>query len=300
MSNKLWILLPVLLIASSAVLPAAATNTIAYIKSGDIAPYNAALDNFKKTVSREKQVIFAEIPLDADIDKAVTVAPPALILAIGSKAAERATKATKDIPVVFSMLMTPEFTTANVTGVTMDVSYVSIFSTLKRLIPRARKIGVIYDPKKTKKLVDRIISDARQADMELISYSVTSVEDVYGAVRTISPRVDALLMIPDSTVYTPKSTEDMLLHTLREGTPVIGLSASYVKAGALFTLSCNYDDIGRQSGHVALRIIDGAAPASIPAESPQKYEISINLISAERLGITIPNDILKEAGNVYK
>lgn len=300
MSIKLWILLPSFLVAFPSARLTASENTIAYIKSGDITPYNTALASFKKTVTDETRVNFTEIALDSDINKAVNASPPSLILAIGTKAAERASKATKDIPIVFSVLMNPEFSGPNITGVSMDISYVSVFSTLKRLLPRSRKIGIIYDPKKTKKLVDRIINDARHADMEIISYSVTSVEDVYGAVRTISPRIDALLMIPDSTVYTPKSTEDMLLHTLREGTPVIGMSPSYVKAGALFSLSCDYAENGHQAGHIALRILDGAPPATLPPESPHEFDMSINLISAERLGIPIPNDVIKEASNVYK
>jgi len=163
-----------------------------------------------------------------------------------------------------------------------------------------KKIGIMYDPSKTKKLVEGYIRESEGSGFEVLTKQVNSIDEVYHAVREFRPQIDCLMIIPDSSVYSTQSTGDVLLFCLRENIPVIGLSSKYVKAGALFSLECNYKELGKKSGELAARILNGDKPSDIPYEHPKKYKLSLNLIVAERIGAVIPKELIEEADDVYK
>lgn len=81
--------------------------------------------------------------------------------------------------------------------------------------------------------------------------------------------------------------------------PVIGLSSTYTKAGAFVSFEGNYHDIGSQVGEIALRVLGGEKPENIAPARPRTVQFSLNLLVAERMGITIPSDIIKESSEVF-
>ena len=96
--------------------------------------------------------------------------------------------------------------------------------------------------------------------------------------------IDILWAVSDRTVFNPQARQYILLNTLRNKVPFMGLSASYVKAGALFALSLDYEDIGYQTGELASRIIAGEQTSSISIPeypSSKKISASHSLISFE-------------------
>jgi putative ABC transport system substrate-binding protein len=158
----------------------------------------------------------------------------------------------------------------------------------------------LYDPKNTQNLIQEYIRESEGSGFEILTKQVNSIDAVYRAVRDFRPQIDCLMIIPDQTVYSLQSVQDILLFCLRENLPVAGLSSKFVKAGALFSLSCDYKELGKKSGELAVRIFNGAKPSDIPYENPEKHELSLNLIVAERIGVTIPKELIEEADNVYK
>jgi len=285
---------------------AGGVKVIAVIKSGEQGPYNDAFSGFKNTLEKEKikfRVIEYNIRrADSEIQK-IESENPDLIFAIGSKALEKISSRIKNIPVLFSMVLHPEkngYQGKNITGVSLDIPPVLPFKMLKSLIPEAHEIGVLYNPEKTQDVIDAGDSSAKELDLNLTSVTVNSIDELPGAVSYISKKADVLWMVADQTVYTVQSTYNTLLYTLREGLPVIGISAPYVKAGALFSLSCDYSDIGRQSGEMAIKILQGMNPSSIPIAVPEKTGLFLNLKTAKRLGIKIPQEFIKKAKRIYE
>ena len=81
--------------------------------------------------------------------------------------------------------------------------------------------------------------------------------------------------------------------------PVIGAEAGTVEGGAAATLGIDYEQLGRQTGEMALRILqDGEEPASTPVESAKEFTYVVNPEAAEAQGIEIPEAILEEAETV--
>ena len=73
----------------------------------------------------------------------------------------------------------------------------------------------------------------------------------------------------------------------------------WVKAGALFSLDWDYRDLGAQCGEMALQVLHGVPPGSIPAAVPRKVLYSVNRNTAQQMKITIPGQFLQGARNVF-
>ncbi len=73
-----------------------------------------------------------------------------------------------------------------------------------------------------------------------------------------------------------------------------------MKAGALFALSCDNADIGRQSGQLTVKILNGTQPTDLPVTVPTKIRLAINLKTAKRIGLKIPSQIVVQANEVFK
>jgi putative ABC transport system substrate-binding protein len=205
----------------------------------------------------------------------------------------------KDIPVVFCMVFNPqEITGSNITGVSMEIPDEEKLQLIKRILPDGKNLGVIYSPISTLRY-RKMSQTCRDFGLQLIGRKIDSGKELPEAFEQISRQIDCLLMIPDSKIYFPKSVEYLLLESLRKKIPVAGLSSLYTKAGALFSFECDYNDLGRQAAEVTLRILNGEKPAHIPPAIPKKINLSLNLIAAERLGINIPSQMIKEASEVF-
>jgi putative ABC transport system substrate-binding protein len=271
---------------------------IAIIKSSSAAPYQAAIDGLRAEFSRSGvSVKIYEYELPLQLPSSVQ---PQVIVAVGSKAVDLLAKTVSSTPVVYMMVMKQSSLQANITGISLDISPKQQLEMCRKIMPRLRRVGVLYDPGQTGELVEKYIAQARELDIDVLASRVAKIEDIYGAVRELGPRVDALWIVPDSTVYTPKTTEDILLYSLRQRLPVIGLSSSYVKAGALCSFSCSYKGIGMQTAQMVEKILGGQSPAQLAPEEPQDIETSVNLITAERIGIVVPENITRGAANVYQ
>ena len=291
-------------------------TTIAIVLSRDLAPYQNAVKGFRETLKAKNLSVAIEnydmqddFKRGLEIMKQLKASKPGLIVTVGSAATEVAHREIKDIPIVFSMVLNPvdsgfansiKASGNNMTGASMDISIRAQFAQLNAVMPNLRKIGVLYNPQNTKTVVDEATQTAEAMRLELIATAVTEERQVPKALERLCDKVDALWGLADDTVFTPQSTRFILIHTLRNRVPFMGLSPAYVKAGALLALSWDYEDIGRQAGESAIRILAGEAPEAIPITIPRNTFLFLNHRTAKRIGIKFSDKILQKAGRIYK
>jgi len=292
--------------------------TIAVIKSRESTLYNSALAGFKnalkdKGVSMSNWSVYSMAGGSANGRKIISqikAEKPDLILTLGTTATTLASENINDLPIVFSAVLNPvdsgfvksmKSSCNNLTGASMDIPIRTQFKWFKKVVPNVKRIGVLYNPDETKAVIDKALIIAESEKLKLITAPVYSERDVPKATKNLVKRVDALWAVADSKVFgSMQSAKFILLHTLRTKTPFMGLSRAFVKSGALLALSCKHEDIGRQSGELAIRILSGEAPSAIPVTAPRKVSLSLNLIVAEQIGIKLPSNITDKADEVFR
>jgi putative ABC transport system substrate-binding protein len=291
---------------------------IAVVKSLEIEPYNIALKGFKDEISKLglKNVKYSEFLLESQsqkIDKAKIIldiksGTSSAIVTFGSGATTFAKDNLKDKPVVFSMVLNPVASGfvssmeanpgSNLAGSSMDIPIRKQFEVLKS-ISGIKRIVVIYSPKETESIVKQAKPIAEGLGLGFEAIPVNNEKEVMSSIAKLIPKQDVLWALSDSTVYTPQTIQFIILETLRNGVPFMGVAPTFVKAGALIALSCDYEGVGRQSAEIVAKIINGAKPSDIPISVPNKFDISVNASTAKRINIVLPESILKEASNIY-
>lgn len=286
-------------------------TTIAVVMSRDIAPYREALRGFELGISGAKQQFrIVEYNVEASghdpegFLERIRARRPSLILTLGSAATNLVAASVKDTPVVFSLVLPSSGTESleslraahpNMAGASMQIPIQIQFAKIREILPGAKRVGVLYDPKISWPQVEAAEKVASGMGLDLVALPVTSEEGVVQRMEEAEGRVDLLWSVSDSTVFTPQGLRHILLSTLRSRIPFVGLSPSFVKAGALLALSCKYEDVGRQSGEIALRILAGEEPSRIPTAAPREVSLSVNMNTAKQISVVISEEIRRRA-----
>ena len=288
-----------------------AADLIVVVKSREVEPYDIALKSFRRTLKdKGSDPVIGEYLLPEggkekdDLLAEIRKKDPRLIVTVGSAATSYISKAIKDTPVAFCMVLNPmasgfirsmSGSGNNLTGASLDISIPAQFEALRSVVPTAKKVGVIYNPQETESVVQQARKTAKEIGLELVAIPIDSEERVPEALRTLDKSsADVLWSVADSTVFSSGSKE-FLLHTLKNKIPFMGLSPAFVKAGALMALDADYQEVGAQCGGQAIRILAGEPPSSLPVTTPQKLTLHVNLKTAETIGLKIPADRLKGA-----
>jgi putative ABC transport system substrate-binding protein len=133
----------------------------------------------------------------------------------------------------------------------------------------------------------------------LIERPVQAEKEMPTAVRAFLPTVEGLWLVPDSTVLTEDSMRFVLGTALDHNVPVIGFSTEFVRNGALAGLSINPEDIGRQAGVMAKKLLISPDRTMPSAVSPDRVRLSVNLKTAKYLGIVLSPDVMGRADELY-
>ncbi len=263
---------------------------VAVLKSDSLTPYASAVAGF----SAECRAEVAEYDLREDPARAEKVlqelqaSKPSLVFALGPLAANAAKRAFDDVPVVFALVPNWEkygLEARNVTGVALQRPVRAQLETLKALAQGAKRIGVLYNPRYSKPVIETAGEAAKALSISLVSAKVEAPEEVPGAVKKLSGKVDALWMIADRSVANPDAVRAIIKFALDSKVPVFALSEQQVKDGALVSLSPNYTAIGQQAGKIANKLIgQKAEPASLAVAQPEGLDLAINLTTARQIG----------------
>jgi putative ABC transport system substrate-binding protein len=279
---------------------------VAILKSADLAAYSQAVTGFKAALP--PSTTFVEYDMQGDIARGqklagkIRASEASLLLAVGTKAALVARREISDIPVIFCMVLDPskhDLKAPNMTGVRMEIPVTRQFNALRSVLPAVRRLGVLYDPDKTGSLVEDARFQARALGIEVVARPVRSEKDVAVTLRALLPEVEALWLVPDGTVVSEDSLKFVLSVTLDSNLPVIGFSSELVRNGVLIGLSVSYEDIGRQAGLLARKILSDQYRPFSTTFPPDRFRLALNLKTAKFLGIAISQEVMNSADELY-
>ncbi len=288
---------------------------VAVVESRRLSAYDQALNGFSEAINKRgfepefiRYVVGTDISSAQELDARLDEVGAQIILALGTDAARMVKDCDSEIPSVFSMVSEPGQSGllnsggnggTPMTGVCLDVPVEDQFVSLLDVVPRARKIGVIYNPQESQFLVDEARNAANRMGLGLVTYPIRSEAEVPEGMNSLRPKIDALWLVSDRTVLTTQSLQFVFLYAFQTNLPLMGLSEHFVKMGALFAVGPDYQDVGMQSGEFAAQILRGRNPEELPVASPRKVLLSLNLRTAEIIGLSIPEGVVRKAASVY-
>ena len=269
---------------------------IAILRSSDIAAYREAIAGLKAT--GPIGAIYTEYDVQGDLElgkklaRKLRASNASLVVAVGLKAALAAKVEIVDVPIVYMMILDPlkhQLTADNMTGTLLEVPVDRQLKIMRTFLPTLHQLGTLYDPSKNSSRVKDAIRQAPSTDFQLKGLPVESDKDVPEQLRTLLSDVEAFWLMPDSTVLTNESVRFILESALARQIPVIGFSPEFTRLGALLSMSVDYGEVGRETGLLAKRLLDGVRLLPLAPVPIERLKITVNLKTAKFLGITLPN-----------
>jgi len=272
-------------------------------------PYNLTMEAFKERLAQylpQAEYMFHLTDNAAKISPSQLVskdtkAPPAFIFSLGTKTATIAQNTFPDTPVLATMILreTVLDPKTNNTIILVQFSVEVQLQWLQKFLPRVRRVGILYNPDQNSHWIKEAEKVSQGKNIEIVPFAINSAKQLKAGLKYISRNADVLLAIPDQTVYSGKTAKEVLLFSYRKRIPFIGLSSSWVKAGALYALGIDYRDLGRQAAELANNILTGKSVGKTSVY-PEKIIYTLNSRTMDHLRLDINDDLIKGSAKVFE
>jgi putative ABC transport system substrate-binding protein len=234
-----------------------------------------------------------------------------VIVTAGTLAAAAVKQATAGIPIVFAAAGDPVGTGlvaslarpgGNVTGLSIQQNDTAgkRLELLRDLVPNLRRLAILANVDNPAPMleVEDVQAAARTLGLEVILLKIRRAEDIAPAIEALKGRADALYVATDPLVSTNRIQINTLALDAR--LPTVHGGGEYVEAGGLMSYGADIPDLFRRAAEMVDKILRGAKPSDIPVEQPTKFDLVINLKTAEALGLTVPPALLVAADKVIE
>jgi putative tryptophan/tyrosine transport system substrate-binding protein len=235
----------------------------------------------------------------------------AVIVAVDAPAASAAKAATKTIPIVFMTGADPIKTGlvdsfsrpgGNLTGVFILVSMLGPkrLELLRELLPSTSTIALLVNPSNPNVVdVPETKAAANTLGRRLEVLNASTERDLETAFTTMVKRqAGALVVMPDPFFVARR--EQIVALAARHAMPAIYPMRWFADLGGLMSYRGNFIELNQQVGIYVGKLLKGAKPADLPVQQTVKFELVINLKTANALGLTIPPTLLARADDVIE
>ena len=221
-----------------------------------------------------------------------------VVLAIATPSAQSLANTTQTTPVIFSAVTDPvsaklvesrEHPGGNVTG-TSDQSSDAIstqINLIKKVLPKAKTIGILYTQSEPNSVVqkDEAKRLLEEKGFTVVEKTILDSNNVKAAAESLMAEVDMVFVPTDNIISSTMETVKQV--SIKHKVPVFGGSTEMVAVGGLYNYGTNYEELGRQTARMLIRVLKGEKPENIAVELPEKLELHTNQEMADALGIDI-------------
>lgn len=230
----------------------------------------------------------------------------------GVAAAQAARKASSRIPIIcyacgdvlstglVSNLARPE---RNITGITIVAPDVTgkRLQLLQQVVPKLARLGVLWNrdnPVATLELKETEAA-ARSLGVEIQSMGVRHANDLKAAITSMSKsRADALIVLSDAMLYGKR--EEIAALAIANQLPATSFTGEFARSRGLMAYGPDLLTLSRRAATYVDKILKGAKPADLPIEQPTKFELIVNLKTAQALQIIMPSALLVRADEIIQ
>ena len=243
------------------------------------------------------------------IAKQILGEQPDVAVGIATPTAQACAQVIKQIPIVFAAVTDPvgaglvksmEQPGGNVTG-TSDMSPIDRqLELILEFMPQMKKLGVIYNSGEVNSmtLVRVLKEEAGKRGIEVEEATVSNSAGVFQAAKSLIGRSEAVYIPTDNTVVS--ALEAVAQVGYQAKLPIFAADVDSVGRGAIAALAVDYYQMGRQTGEMVARVLQGARPADMPVETLREFQVHLNPGSAAKMGLTVPDALLKKADKIIE
>lgn len=243
------------------------------------------------------------------VDAAVTDQAD-LIITLSTPTLQAALRRAGGIPVVFTYCANAVAAGAgrtdsdhlpNVTGVQTSGAYDELAAVVRECLPRARVIGTLFVPSEVNSVYHKkkFAEAARKSGLEMIAVAAETSAEVPNAAQALCNRgLDAVCQIPGN--LTAAAFPSIARAAQKAGLPLFATQRAQAQAGAAVVVARDYHDAGLEAAALAVRVMRGESPGSIPFQTVSRTRIIINKDGADACGLKIPASLLNRAGEIIR
>jgi putative ABC transport system substrate-binding protein len=238
--------------------------------------------------------------------------PVDLIATYGTPPSRAAKAATSTIPIVMISVGDPvraglvrslAHPGGNVTGNTIlapDLSPKRL-QLVKEIIPAAKRVALLWNPDNISNdvILEQMRAAAPQLGLGFTAVEVRSASELDSAFATLArEQPDAVLVTSDPLHQS--HIQKIIALMFRYGLPGMFQTRDNAAAGGLMSYGASFSDLFRQGAFFTQKILAGTRPANLPVQTPQRYELVINLKTAKAIGLKISDTVLLRADEVIE
>lgn len=273
-----------------AALPASAAEVLV-IADAQLKPVMEVIQGLRKTL-RASTRTYAPAEVRGTLAAVVQREDARVVIAMGREALGEALTLPPSIPVIYDMVVTPpSISRPNTAGFYMATPASEYGDLVRTYIPALRRVAVVASR-------DSLNTLAGNISPPVSSHTVRNTVEFVNTVKQLE-NTDAILLLPDSGVLTAAALEEAYLQSFRRRIPLLGISERHVKEGALLALVVDMVNVGKLVGEYASKALKSGNVGQPPAAPPRKFELFINMDTARKMRISIPDEVVRMARKAY-
>lgn len=228
-----------------------------------------------------------------------------ILVGIATPSAQALANQTKDVPIILGAISDPKSAGlvadnnkpgGNITGVSDQSPVDAQLKLVNTLLPNKKKMGILYSSAEdnSSSQVKKVKEQAEEKGYQVSEYAVPSTNEISQMMQVLAKEVDFLYIPTDNTMANAMQTIVDVANQYK--LPVIPSVDTMVEQGGLATVGINQYALGVQTGKMVADVLKGKSePSMTPIYTFETGDIIINQKQAEFLGVSIQEDLLKDA-----
>lgn len=256
------------------------------------------VDSFKEELIATKNHNLKVKVIDLQETEKLTVAENSeLVIALGVKALTAASKLKHTTPVIGVFTPLPTFNALLETSgrdlgifsaIVLDQPYSRQISLIKTILPEIKTLGILLGSTSSK-YAEHLRDEGEKNALNVSLETINDESELIPKLQKVLESNDAILAIPDPSIYNRETAQPILLTSYRHQKPVFGYSQSYVRAGALAAVYSSTKHLAKQAAEIAIKTQQ--APGLLPPpQTPKYFSVLVNHQVARSLNISVVND----------
>jgi putative tryptophan/tyrosine transport system substrate-binding protein len=171
---------------------------------------------------------------------------------------------------------------------------------LREMIPRLRSLGILANVDNISEVNEMrtVAAEAATLGLDVVKLEIRRAEEIASALQSLKGRTQAVYVVTGAFA----NANALRINTLAlgQGLPTMYGSRQMLEFGGLISYGADILDLRRRAADYVDKILRGTKPGDIPVEQPTKFELVVNLKTAQAIGLTVPPTLTARADEVIE